>query len=107
MAAALVPGQAEHLIDAMCVAVEWLGSRWQRGLAWALIFGLFLGLPGLLLGPFLGAMAGDLTGKLFGGLFKSDGKQANDLRDRVISAAGGLMLISAIFIVTFIRSINK
>ncbi|MDH0865726.1 fumarylacetoacetate hydrolase family protein [Mitsuaria sp. GD03876] len=33
MAAALVPGQAEHLIDAMCVAVEWLGSRWQRGLA--------------------------------------------------------------------------
>ena len=32
MAAALVPGQAEHLIDAMCVAVEWLGSRWQRGL---------------------------------------------------------------------------
>ncbi len=32
MAAALVPGQAEHLIDAMCVAVEWLGSRWQRDL---------------------------------------------------------------------------
>ncbi len=33
MAAALVPGQAEHLIDAMCVAIEWLGSRWQRALA--------------------------------------------------------------------------
>ncbi|OWQ84730.1 hypothetical protein CDN99_23640 [Roseateles aquatilis] len=32
IAAALVPGQAEHLIDAMCVAIEWLGSRWRRGL---------------------------------------------------------------------------
>lgn len=32
MAATLVPGQAEHLIAAMCVAVEWLGSRWKDGL---------------------------------------------------------------------------
>ncbi len=32
MAASLRPGQAEHLIDAMCVSIEWLASRWQTGL---------------------------------------------------------------------------
>lgn len=31
-AAALRAGQAEHLIDAMCVAIEWISSRWQRGM---------------------------------------------------------------------------
>ncbi|UXH78800.1 fumarylacetoacetate hydrolase family protein [Roseateles amylovorans] len=31
MAAELRPGQAEHLIDAMCVSIEWLSSRWQPG----------------------------------------------------------------------------
>ena len=31
-AAALRPGEAEPLIDAMCVAIEWIASRWQGGM---------------------------------------------------------------------------
>ncbi|SEK78071.1 2-keto-4-pentenoate hydratase [Roseateles sp. YR242] len=32
MAADLQPGQTHGLIDAMCVAVEWIHSRWARGM---------------------------------------------------------------------------
>lgn len=53
--------------------------------------GAMLGAAGGPVGAALGGLAGSAAGKLLGGLFGSgEGRQVNDLRDKFVSAAGGI-----------------
>ena len=60
-----VIGAASYLVDfaAAALGAKHLGAsrRAVVGAALGTIFGVFLGLPGLILGPFIGAVLGELT----------------------------------------------